>query len=44
MLRLVAEPAREPARRELRWHPVINSAEPGERWLFCYPDDNGVEY
>jgi hypothetical protein len=20
-------------------HPVIASAEPGERWLFCYPDD-----
>jgi hypothetical protein len=25
-------------------HPVIASAEPGERWLFCYPDDNFVEY
>lgn len=25
-------------------HPVICSAEPGERWLYCYPDDNGVEY
>ncbi|TMD04446.1 MAG: UBP-type zinc finger domain-containing protein [Chloroflexi bacterium] len=20
-------------------HPVIRSFEPGERWLFCYPDD-----
>ena len=20
-------------------HPVISSAEPGERWLYCYPDD-----
>ena len=20
-------------------HPVIASAEPGERWLFCYPHD-----
>ena len=20
-------------------HPVIASAEPGERWLYCYPDD-----
>jgi hypothetical protein len=19
-------------------HPVIASAEPGERWLYCYPD------
>jgi hypothetical protein len=25
-------------------HPVIASAEPGERWLFCYPDDAFVEY
>lgn len=25
-------------------HPVINSAEPGESWLYCYPDDEGVEY
>jgi uncharacterized UBP type Zn finger protein len=25
-------------------HPVINSAEPGESWLYCYPDDNFVEY
>ena len=20
-------------------HPVIASAEPGEHWLYCYPDD-----
>ena len=20
-------------------HPVMASAEPGERWLYCYPDD-----
>jgi uncharacterized UBP type Zn finger protein len=20
-------------------HPIISSAEPGERWLYCYPDD-----
>ncbi len=20
-------------------HPVISSAEPGERWLYCFPDD-----
>jgi uncharacterized UBP type Zn finger protein len=25
-------------------HPVIASAEPGERWLYCYPDDKFVEY
>ena len=25
-------------------HPVIASAEPGERWLFCYPDDAFAEY
>ena len=25
-------------------HPVIVSAEPGERWLYCYPDDAFAEY
>jgi hypothetical protein len=25
-------------------HPVIASAEPGERWLYCYPDDGMAEY
>ena len=25
-------------------HPVIASAEIGERWLYCYPDDSFVEY
>jgi hypothetical protein len=25
-------------------HPVISSAEPGERWLWCYPDEVFVEY
>jgi uncharacterized UBP type Zn finger protein len=25
-------------------HPVIASAEPGERWIYCYVDDEGVEY
>ena len=25
-------------------HPVIASAEPGERWLYCYPDGVFVEY
>jgi uncharacterized UBP type Zn finger protein len=25
-------------------HPVIASAESGERWLYCYPDDAFMEY
>jgi hypothetical protein len=25
-------------------HPVVASAEPGERWVYCYPDDEMVEY
>lgn len=25
-------------------HPVIASAEPGERWLYCYPDDAFAHY
>jgi len=25
-------------------HPVVASAEPGERWLYCYPDDGFAEY
>ena len=25
-------------------HPVVASAEPGERWLYCYPDDAYAEY
>jgi ubiquitin-hydrolase Zn-finger-containing protein len=25
-------------------HPVIASAEPGERWLYCYPDEASAEY
>jgi hypothetical protein len=25
-------------------HPVVASAEPGERWLYCYPDDALAEY
>jgi hypothetical protein len=25
-------------------HPVIASAESGERWLYCYPDDTFKEY
>jgi len=25
-------------------HPVIASAQPGERWLYCYTDEAFVEY
>jgi len=25
-------------------HPVVASAEQGERWLYCFPDDAFVEY
>ena len=25
-------------------HPVAASAEPGERWLYCFPDDAFAEY
>ena len=25
-------------------HPVVASAEPGERWLYCYKDDLFAEY
>lgn len=25
-------------------HPVIASAEPGERWLYCYPDEAFTAY
>ena len=24
--------------------PRVASAEPGERWLYCYPDDVFAEY
>lgn len=25
-------------------HPVVISAEPGERWLYCYVDETFAEY
>ncbi len=25
-------------------HPVVASAEPDERWLYCFPDDAYAEY
>ena len=27
-----------------RAHPVVASAQPGERWLYCYPDEAFAEY
>ena len=32
------------ANRHASGHPVIASAQPGERWLYCYPDDAFAEY
>jgi hypothetical protein len=29
---------------EATGHPVVASAEPGERWLWCYPDEAYAEY
>ena len=29
---------------EATGHPVIASAEPGERWLYCYTDDAYANY
>jgi uncharacterized UBP type Zn finger protein len=29
---------------QITGHPVIASAEKGERWLYCYPDDDFAEY
>ena len=40
--RRLTKPARHQTRA--RGHPVIASAEPGERWLYCYPDDAFAEY
>ena len=25
-------------------HPVVASAEPGERWIYCFPDEAFSEY
>jgi hypothetical protein len=25
-------------------HPVVASAEPAERWLYCYPDEEFAQY
>lgn len=29
---------------QITGHPVIASAEPGERWMYCYPDAAFMEY
>ncbi|MFL6623987.1 MAG: UBP-type zinc finger domain-containing protein [Sulfurifustaceae bacterium] len=29
---------------QMSGHPVIASAEPGERWIYCYPDDAFAGY
>ena len=42
VLRQFAQPARE-QHAQASGHPVIASAEPGESWLYCYPDDAFAE-
>lgn len=29
---------------QITGHPVVASAEPGERWLYCYPDNVTATY
>jgi hypothetical protein len=29
---------------KLSKHPVVASAEPGEQWLYCYPDNLYADY
>lgn len=29
---------------QITGHPVVASAEPGERWLYCYPDAMTATY
>lgn len=29
---------------QISGHPVVASAEPGERWLYCYPDAQAAGY
>jgi hypothetical protein len=43
LLRFLAQPARQQAAHS-SGHPVVASAEDGERWLYCFPDDAFVEY
>ena len=40
-----SSPNRHASRHAIaREHPVVASAEPGERWLYCYPDDAVAQY
>jgi hypothetical protein len=40
-----SSPNRHPTRHaQATGHPVIASPEPGERWLYCYPDEAAAEY
>ena len=39
----IAKPSRDETRPRDR-SSVIASAEAGERWLYCYPDDELTEY
>jgi hypothetical protein len=32
------------AHSAMAYHPVVASAEPNERWLYCFPDDAFTEY
>ena len=25
-------------------HPIVRSLEPGEDWMYCYPDDVGLQW
>jgi len=29
---------------QITGHPVVASAEPGEKWLYCYPDNKVIGY
>jgi len=42
-LRRLSQPARHVSRPRIG-SPAIASAEPGECWLYCYPDDAFTEY
>ncbi|WP_298738839.1 UBP-type zinc finger domain-containing protein [uncultured Chitinophaga sp.] len=40
-----ASPARHmTAHYHATGHPVVASAEPGEQWLWCYPDQQFADY
>jgi hypothetical protein len=40
-----SSPHRHATKHALRSdHPVIASAEPGERWIYCYTDNTFAEY